>query len=183
MRDFVSWWDLDSRELSPVISAAIIHYRFVAIHPFADGNGRTGRALSLLELYRRGFDSQHLFSVDEFYLKDRNRYDRELARVQEKREDLSGWLEYHAEGLEATLESVWKRIQTLGKSPGEPILLNARQEQLLALLRDHGSMAPSEIWEAMGLSRQGAMNLIHPLLQANLIEKRGTKKSGKYFLK
>jgi len=43
-----------SRELSPVLSSAILHHRFESIHPFADGNGRTGRALALWELYRRG---------------------------------------------------------------------------------------------------------------------------------
>jgi Fic family protein len=54
-------------ELSPVLSSAILHYQFEWIHPFADGNGRTGRALALWELYRRGFDTHHIFSVDEYY--------------------------------------------------------------------------------------------------------------------
>ena len=58
------WWNKKAAELSPVISSAILHYRFEAIHPFADGNGRTGRALALWELYRRGFDTHQIFSVD-----------------------------------------------------------------------------------------------------------------------
>jgi predicted transcriptional regulator len=44
-------------------------------------------------------------------------------------------------------------------------------------------MAPGEIWKAMGVSKQGAMDLLRPLLDAGLIEKRGTKKSGRYILK
>ena len=43
-------------------------------------------------------------------------------------------------------------------------------------------MAPSEIWAALDISKQGAMNLINPLLKAGLIEKLGTKKSGRYAL-
>jgi fido (protein-threonine AMPylation protein) len=55
MFELLTWWNQDSAKLSPVLSSAIVHYRFEAIHPFADGNGRTGRALALWELYRRGF--------------------------------------------------------------------------------------------------------------------------------
>jgi DNA-binding IclR family transcriptional regulator len=54
--------------------------------------------------------------------------------------------------------------------------------QLLRLLRDHGSMAPAEIWEALGVSRQGAMDLLRPLLEAGLVEKVGGKKTGRYVL-
>jgi Fic family protein len=67
MFELLVWWNKESAGLSPVLSSAILHYRFEAIHPFADGNGRTGRALALWELYRRGFDTHHIFSVDEFY--------------------------------------------------------------------------------------------------------------------
>src|SRR5712692_10402501 len=63
MHELLDWWNKDSLALSPVVSSAIVHYRFESIHPFADGNGRTGRALALWELYRRGFDSHHIFSV------------------------------------------------------------------------------------------------------------------------
>ncbi|MEI8291013.1 MAG: Fic family protein, partial [Verrucomicrobiota bacterium] len=67
MFELLTWWNKETAGLSPVLSSTIVHYRFEAIHPFADGNGRTGRALALWELYRRGFDTHHIFSVDEFY--------------------------------------------------------------------------------------------------------------------
>ena len=70
MFELLEWWNTRAPELSPVLTSAILHYRFEDIHPFADGNGRTGRALALWELYRRGFDSHHLFSVDEYYWED-----------------------------------------------------------------------------------------------------------------
>jgi predicted transcriptional regulator len=43
-------------------------------------------------------------------------------------------------------------------------------------------MAPSEIWDALGVSRQGAMDLIRPLMEAGVVEKVGTKKTGRYQL-
>ncbi len=81
MFELLEWWNRDSVKLSPVLSSAILHYRFEAIHPFADGNGRTGRALALWELYRRGFDTHHIFSVDEYYWENRPQYYAELDAV------------------------------------------------------------------------------------------------------
>ena len=183
MFELLEWWNQDSATFSPVLSSAILHYRFEAIHPFADGNGRTGRLLALWELYRRGFDSNHIFSIDEFYWEDRPRYYAALQAVRAEGEDLTSWLEYSAEGLLITLERVWKRIQQLSaKSRGKKLVLRPRQEQLLQLLREHGSLSPSELWKALGVSKQGAMDLLHPLIDAGLVKRVGTLKSGRYVL-
>lgn len=182
MFELLDWWNRHAGELSPVLSSAILHYRFEAVHPFADGNGRTGRALALWELYRRGFDTHHIFSVDEYYWEDRPRYYSALAAVRESGEDLTAWLEYCTEGLRQTLEKVWLRIQAYNVQSPTRLVLRPRQEQLLALLRDHGSMAPAELWEALQLSKQGTLDLLRPLMEAGLVEKVGSKKTGRYIL-
>ncbi len=182
MFELLEWWNNSTSKISPILSSAILHYRFEHIHPFADGNGRTGRALALWELYRRGFDSHHIFSVDEYYWEDRSAYYAALDQVRLAGENLTGWLEYSAKGLKQTLQQVWLRLQRFQSRDLKKITLTPRQETLLELLQDHGSMAPNEIWETLKISRQGAMNLINPLLETGLIEKKGTKKSGRYFL-
>jgi Fic family protein len=182
--EFLEWWNDDSRVLSPVLSSAIVHYRFEAIHPFADGNGRAGRALALWELYRRGFDSHHIFSVDEFYWEDRPRYYAALQAVRQQGDDLTSWLEYCAEGFQQTLERVWQRIQQFSASRGRPqLVLRPKQEQLLQMLRTRGSLSPREIWDGLRISKQGAMDLIRPLLKARLIKRVGTLKHGRYVLR
>src|SRR5256885_19997 len=129
MFELLEWWNNESQGLSPVLSSAIVHYRFEAIHPFADGNGRTGRALALWELYRRGFDTHHIFSVDEFYWEDRPRYYAALQAVRQQGEDLTSWLEYCAEGLQQTMERVWQRVQQLSaSSSGAKLVLRPKQE-------------------------------------------------------
>ena len=183
MFELLAWWNKESPKMSPVLSSAIIHYRFESIHPFADGNGRTGRALALWELYRRGFDTHHIFSVDEFYWENRPRYYAALDAVRREGEDLSGWLEYTAEGLQLTLERVWMRVQKLSAgSTRTKLVLRPKQEQLLQLLRDHKSMTPHEIWDAIGVTKQGAIKLMQPLLDAGLVRRVGTRKSGRYIL-
>ena len=184
MFEFLEWWNDESRVLSPVLSSAIVHYRFEAIHPFADGNGRTGRALALWELYRRGFDSHHIFSVDEFYWEDRPRYYAALQAVPQQGDDLTSWLEYCTEGLQQTLERAWQRIQQYWAfRSGAQLVLRPKQEQLLQLLRTRGSLSPREIWDGLRISKQGAMDLIRPLLKARLIKRVGTLKHGRYVLR
>ena len=183
MFELLEWWNRKSVELSPVLSSAILHYQFEWIHPFADGNGRTGRALALWELYRRGYDSHHIFSVDEYYWEDRPAYYKALDDVRRSGADLTGWLEYCAEGLRQTLERTWIRVQSYDVKSREKLVLRPRQEQLLKLLRDHGSLSPAELWDALSISRQGAMDLLRPLLEAGLVEKLGSKKTGRYALR
>jgi hypothetical protein len=179
----LDWWTLMAAKRSPVLSSAIVHYRFEAIHRFADGNGRPGRALALWALYRRGFDTHHIFSVDEFYWEDRPCYYAALEAVRQEGEDLSRWLEYTAEGLRVTLERVWTRVLKFSaRSRKAKLVLRPKQEQLLQLLRDHPSMIPHEIWDSLGVTRQGAIKLIQPLVDAGLARRIGTRKSGRYLL-
>ena len=183
MSDLLEWWNAEARKVSPIMSAAIVHHQLETIHPFADGNGRAGRMLSLWELYRRGFDSHHIFSIDEFYWEDRPRYYDQLETVRSSDGDLTTWLEYSAEGLRVTLERIWSRIQKLTARSGKAkLVLRPKQEQLLHLLREHKAMTPREIWDAVGVSKQGALDLLRPLMKAGLVRRIGTKKSGRYVL-
>ncbi|MBI2059408.1 MAG: Fic family protein [Nitrospirae bacterium] len=183
MSELLAWWNDRSLRWSPVITSAVVHHRFEDIHPFADGNGRTGRILALWELYRRGFDTQHIFSVDEFYWNDRHRYYEALDEPKRADGNLTSWLEYTAEGVHVTLENVWGRIREWSTGcHGEKLLLRPKQEQLLELLRDRGGMRPAEIWKALKISKQGALDLLTPLIDAKLVERSGTRKSGRYTL-
>jgi Fic family protein len=183
MSELLEWWNKEAPKWSPVVTSSIIHYRFEDVHPFADGNGRTGRTLALWELYRRSFDTHHIFSVDEYYWENRPRYYEALDEVRKQGSDLTSWLEYTAEGLRMTLEKVWLRVQRFTAETGaKKIVLRPKQEKLLNMLRDHASLTPRQIWDGLKVSRQGAMDLLRPLIEAGLVQKVGTKKSGRYIL-
>lgn len=121
--------------------------------------------------------------MDEYYWEDRPAYYAALQAVRAQGDDLTAWLEYCAKGLRLTLERVWLRIQAVSATAAQPLVLRPRQEHLLQLLRDHGGMAPAELWAALGVSRQGAMDLLRPLIDAGLVEKVGTRKTGRYVLR
>jgi Fic family protein len=70
MRELVAWLGKD-KPSNPVLEAGIAQFQLVHIHPFVDGNGRTARLLSTLCLYRKGYDFKRLFTISEYYDRDR----------------------------------------------------------------------------------------------------------------
>lgn len=180
--ELLEWWNKESVRLPPILSSSILHYRLEAIHPFARANGRISRMAALWDRYRRGFDPYHIFPAEEYFLEDAAGYLRQLDSVQKAGENLSAWLEYCAEGLRQTLDGTWIRIQSLGAAPAR-LILRPRQEELLRMMRERGGLAPREIWGGLGISRQGALDLLRPLVQGGIVERVGGRKTGRYALK
>jgi len=108
MRELVEWLRVDTG-VHPVLVSGIAQYQLVHIHPFVDGNGRTSRLLSTLCLYRSGYDFKRLFTLSEFYDRDRSPFYAALQGVREHGMDMTGWLEYFVFGLAAQLEEVKAR--------------------------------------------------------------------------
>lgn len=126
----------------PVLVSGIAQFQLVHIHPFLDGNGRTSRLLSTLCLYRAGYDFKRLFTISEYYDRDRPAFYQAIQGVREARMDMTGWLEYFIEGLSTQLNEV--------KARGEQVIrrdvlvkehrLSGRQAKALSYIMEHGSL-------------------------------------------
>ncbi len=132
MRELVEWLNIRT-SIHPILVAGISQFQLVHIHPFIDGNGRTSRLLSTLCLYRTGYDFKRLFTISEYYDRDRSTFYRVLQGVREQNMDLTGWLEFFVKGLSTQLDEVITRGKTAIK---RDVLvkkheLNKRQEQAL----------------------------------------------------
>lgn len=182
VRELLEWLSKKSGELPAVFSSAILHLRFAEIHPFRDGNGRVARVLATWELYHRGFDTLHLFAMDEILQENRPLYIKNLQRVQVGREDLGGWIEFYAETLLETLERVDHRIQSFAPLLKEPLVLTVRQEKLLQLLRERGHVGIRDLARTLRLTVPGVHYTMRPLLKAGLITRTGGHKTTRYTL-
>jgi Fic family protein len=182
-RDMLGWLNGPEADLPAVFSSAILHLRFVEIHPFRDGNGRVGRALATWQLYRLGFDTLHVFALDDVLLENRALYIKNLQRAQVERADLGGWLEFMAEAVLETLERVQKRVQTLGVPGKEPLSLTMRQEKLLRLLRERGPLGIRDIARALRVTSPGAHYALRPLLKRAIVRTIGSHKTTRYALR
>ena len=183
IKELLEWFNDKGQSLPAVLSSTILHYQFEFIHPFGDGNGRVGRVLATWELYRRKFDSHHIFSVDEIFWENRQRYYAALSNVREQKGDLTDWLEFVGEAIELTLERVWTRIELVRalQKKGEPILLSPKQERLLQLLQN-SPMGIREIQLELKVTKAGAHFLLKPLIENKLVKRVGGYKTGRYVL-
>ena len=102
MADLVNWVNT-KQDINVVLLSGIAQFQLVHIHPFLDGNGRTARLLSMLLLYRSGYDFKKLFSLSEFYDRDKSLYYKAIQSVRAQHLDMTIWLEYFCEGLATQL--------------------------------------------------------------------------------
>jgi Fic family protein len=105
MADLVAWLSAE-HETNAVLVSGIAQFQLVHIHSFLDGNGRTARLLSTLCLYRTGYDFKRLFTISEFYDRNRAAYYQAIQSVRERGMDFTVWLEYFVKGLAAQMREV-----------------------------------------------------------------------------
>lgn len=92
--------------LDPITAMALSHYQFEAIHPFPDGNGRTGRILNILHLIEAGLLDHPVLYLSGFIVRHKNDYYERLRRVTAN-EDWVPWILFMAEAVRST--SAWTR--------------------------------------------------------------------------
>lgn len=187
MKDFVQWLNKGS-DMSPVLMAGVSQYQFVDIHPFRDGNGRNARLLCTLILYQNGYDFKRLFSLSEYYDKDRRTYYDAIQSVRENDMDMTGWLEYFTEGLESQLMEVkTKGEKTIKKEVLSDQIgqfnLSPRQETALEFLLEHQHIDNSTYQRVCSTTKRTATRDLAHLVDLGLIERHGEKKGTYYTLK
>lgn len=91
----------DLADTDPLLKMCISHYQFEAIHPFQDGNGRTGRILNLLYLVKTGLLVQPVLYLSKYIIENKDSYYYTLAGVTQ-RKDWKGWILFMLEAIETT---------------------------------------------------------------------------------
>ncbi|NJD77513.1 MAG: Fic family protein [Candidatus Methanoperedens sp.] len=189
MSEFEEWLNSnDSSQLNPVLIAGISHYEFVRIHPFVDGNGRTGRALATLLLSLREFDIKKFFALDDYYDSDRMAYYRALNSVDQKTLDLTGWIEYFTDGVLLSITKVKEKVLQLSlekykkKAKGQ-VALTEKQTKIIEHIISNGRITSGEIQKMFKISRPAAYKEIKKLIELDLIEPKGTGRAIYYVIK
>jgi Fic family protein len=100
---------LDPSGFDPLIVMAIAHYQFEAIHPFLDGNGRTGRILNILILLQTRLLELPVLYLSRYIIQNKQEYYRRLRAVTEQR-DWEGWLLFMLTAVEETARWTTGRV-------------------------------------------------------------------------
>lgn len=191
VEDFLSWVNSSkSLNLHPIFKAAIIHYQFVFIHPFIEGNGRTARAMATLSLYNSGYDFKRFFSLEQYFDSDVERYYQALLSVQQDGEkNLTYWLEYFTYGLALEIDKVKHQVMKLSKDLklkkelGTQVALSERQIILLELVNNQGQITSSDAQKVLpNISVDTILRDIKDLINKGVIKKKGVTKGVRYEL-
>ena len=176
MQELVTWLN-EEHKVHPVLVSGLAQFQLVHIHPFLDGNGRTSRLLSTLCLYRAGYDFKRLFTISEFYDRDRSVFYRAIQGVRERGMDLTGWLEFFVEGLATQLDEVKVRGERAirGDVIARQHRLSERQASALSYLLEHGRMS-IQGYEALWpqVNRRTLQRDLKELVGKGLLVERGT---------
>lgn len=161
-------------DLDPLIKLAVLHYQFEAIHPFIDGNGRTGRIINILFLIEKKLLEKPILFLSHYILRNRSEYYEGLRRVTEHG-DWDSWVMYMLDAIETTALETQQRvsgIRTLMEKTTKQIKTDASKiysKDLIDIMFEH-PYCKIQFLEQAGLAkRQTAASYLRTLEQLGLL--------------
>ncbi len=180
--------ELRGGEIDPLVRMAVLHYQFEAIHPFLDGNGRTGRVLNLLYLVEKDLLTSPVLYLSRYILKHRRRYYALLLAVSREgnTEAWQQWLLYMLEAVRET--AVWtlakiKAIARLMQNTHEQIRRDTKlgnQKGLVELIFRLPYCRIADVVQAQIAKRQTAAVYLQTLTEAGLLQLQGNGREKLY---
>lgn len=189
--DLINWiTESAKKEIHPIIAAGIIHQEIAAIHPFADGNGRTARALATLILYQRGYDFRRLFALEDYYNKNRPKYYGAInigKNFETRNNDSTLWLEYFVEGFKEEIDNVKEKVLSLSMNKTEKnyesqVYLNKDQIKILDFLDQMGRITIKDAMDILECPKRTAQLNLQKLKKLKIISQIGKGPSSAYIL-
>ncbi len=162
-------------DLDPLVRMAVAHYQFEAIHPFHDGNGRTGRVVNILMLIEAGLLDEPILYLSRSIIRRKNDYYRLLRGVTAD----GAWTEWVLYMLEAVRESATSTAAKIGAirvcqdqiaERARSATTGGRDAQLLAVLFEQPYCRIATVVDRCEVSRQTASTWLHALVDAGLLE-------------
>jgi Fic family protein len=181
MDKFLDWFNNENR-LDPVLKAAIAHFWFIIIHPFDDGNGRVGRAITDLLLARSEGSRERFYSMSSQILADRKRYYEVLQKVQHSSGDITEWLSWFLHCLknamlatENTTKKILRKAEFWKLHENTPI--NERQRLILnKLFNDFEGKLQTSKWAKIAkTSTDTALRDIKDLVEKGILKQTDEK--------
>lgn len=182
MSNLQSFINCDDDDLDPLIKMAIIHHQIESIHPFYDGNGRTGRIINVLYLVIKDLLDIPILYLSRFIINNKAEYYRLLQNVRDTK-DWESWILFMLKGVEetasqtiATVKEIFQLMRVY-KVRIKKTLGKAYSHELLNNLFNHPYTKIEFIMKDVNTSRRLATSYLNKLTDAGLLAK---VKMGRY---
>ncbi|MDR0687117.1 MAG: Fic family protein [Prevotellaceae bacterium] len=177
-----------SDNIPDLIKIALIHYQFETIHPFLDGNGRTGRLLITLYLVSKGILKRPILYLSDFFERNRQLYYDSLMQVRADN-DIAQWLKFFLTGIVetaqigvATLEKIMQLKQSIEMQTDKFGKRGADARILLGYLYKKPVVSVAEAISLISKAPQTAYNLINDLERAGVLKEITGAQRNKLYL-
>ena len=169
-----SYMNDDHDEIDPLIKLAVIHHQFESIHPFYDGNGRTGRIINVLYLVRKELLDSPILYLSQYIIRNKTSYYRLLQEVRTKGL-WEEWILFMLDGIESTAVETLKlikKINSLVEQTAEDILTalpKIYSRELVALLFFEFYTKTIYIEKGLRISRKTAVTYLSALEESGFL--------------
>ena len=177
-------------QLDPLIKMAIIHHQFESIHPFYDGNGRTGRIINILYLVITGLLDLPILYLSRYITHNKGEYYRLIQAIRDKNTDNAAeweaWILFMLKGVEVTAEDTISLVKNIGRLMAEykniirPDFGSKYNHELLNGLFYHPYTKIDHVVANMQVSRQTASKYLDRIVAIGLLKKEKMGKENYY---
>jgi Fic family protein len=194
MKELVAWVHKTSKDMPIPVVAGVAHYQFETIHPFFDGNGRTGRMLTTWILNKAGYDLGNFYALEEFYAQDLKGYYGALVThpnhnyyFGRNEADITSWLDYFLRGMAAVFERVSEQIRSeiVEDMDQEDLALlrslDHRARRVLGLFSSQELVRSSDVASLLGISIRQTRDLLTGWVADGWLEVADPSKRGRKY--
>lgn len=182
--------DGEMSQLDPLIKMAIIHHQFESIHPFYDGNGRTGRIINILYLVITGLLDLPILYLSRYITRNKGEYYHLIQAIRDKNTDNAAeweaWILFLLKGVETTAEDTILLVKNIGSLMAEykgiirPDFGSKYNHELLNGLFYHPYTKIDHVVHNMQVSRQTAAKYLDRIVALGLLRKEKMGKENYY---
>lgn len=182
--------DQDMQDIDPLIKMAVIHHQFESIHPFYDGNGRTGRIISILYLVINNLLDLPILYLSRYITHNKGEYYRLIQAVRDAGEnnqkEWEQWILFMLKGVEVTAEETIRLIKGIShlmaeyKSVLRPLFGRQYKHELLNNLFYHPYTKIEFIQQDLLIQRKTATKYLDMIVETGLLEKVKIKHTNYY---
>lgn len=188
MKNLEDYLNIDNDDISPLIKLAVQHCQFESIHPFYDGNGRTGRIINILYLILKGYLDLPILYLSRFIIAHKADYYRLLHEVW-KDNAWEEWIIFILKGIEVTAKDTQQQILSINvlfrKLEDKIKSTNAKayNKELLELLFEQPYSKVDYVSKRLNVSRLTATKYLQNLVQLGILELKPVWKENLYINK
>lgn len=176
LSDLEMFWHNRAIAMPKLVRIAVTHYQFETIHPYADGNGRVGRLLIMLQLMYFGLMTKPTLYMSDFFERNRQSYYDALMQVRVN-QDLDHWLMFFLDGVIASAESSKEKFRLIGelREDYQRRLMHMgrrakRTSELLDYLYEQPVVNVARVASLLGISPSNANALVAEMVEEKILK-------------